>query len=129
MLPKDILIEQIRPSLKTLGFKKKGTTWILAGADTSVVFNIQGSQYDNGVYYINLGTSINILNTKKTVTISSCQIWQRLDKDIVNSEYVINAVKLWIEWYGDVAAIKRKVSEGKMPRTTKTELYGYLQSI
>ena len=66
MLTEEVLIEYIKPILKSKGFKKKGKRWRKVYDEFTCVFFIQGSCYDKNDYYIRPGIFINELTDKTT---------------------------------------------------------------
>ncbi len=124
MIPQNQLIEQIKPTLKAMGFKKHNKTWVLNNKDTAIVFNIQNSQFGD-LYYINVGTYIREIGNTKTPSISSCQVWNRIDANFQTSNQVVDTISLWIEWYGDLKKIRERIRENKMPRTTHQSVFRY----
>lgn len=124
MIPRDELIDQIKPVLKEKGFKKHNKTWVLDNSETAVVLNIQDSQF-GGEYYLNFGTYIKELGNVQIPSISACQIWNRINADFKTPMQVVDAIDLWIEWYGDLQKIHKKISENKMPKTTHQSVFRY----
>lgn len=124
MIPQQELIEQIKPRLKAMGFKKRNLTWVLDNKDTAIVFNIQNSQFGD-LYYINFGTYIKKIGNAKTPSISSCQVWDRINANFKCSNQVVDAISLWIEWYGDLNKIREKIRNNKMPKTTHQSVFRY----
>ncbi|MBQ5319451.1 MAG: DUF4304 domain-containing protein [Oscillospiraceae bacterium] len=123
---KSELISEIAPLLKNLGYKKRNNTWVLYLKDLDVVFNVQGSQFDTEMYYINLGIYIHELGEKKNPSISSCQIVERVNQEFNNVNLIINVINKWIEWYGDLNLLRSKALENKLPKCTHKNVYGYL---
>ncbi len=125
MISKEKLINEMTILLKTKGFKKKKNSWFLYLSETTIVFNVQTSQYDTSLYYINIGTTLNRLNDAKYPSMSSCHIWQRMNLDFKECGQVLKMIEMWIEWYGDIEAIRKKIIEGRMPSTTQKIVYSY----
>lgn len=124
MIPQQELIEQIKPLLKAMGFKKHNQTWVLDNKDTAIVFNIQNSQFGDS-YYINIGTYIKKIGSAKTPSISSCQVWDRINANFQGASQVVDAISLWGEWYGDLNKIRDKIRENMMPKTTHQSVFRY----
>ena len=123
---KSEVISEITPLLKKMGYKKRNITWVLPQKDLDVVFNIQGSQFDTEMYYINLGIYIHELGEKKNPSISSCQIIERVNQDFNNVKLIIDVINKWNEWYGDLSLLRSKALENKLPKCTHKNVYGYL---
>lgn len=125
------LILEIAPILKSKGYKRKNTTWIKQTKDNNIylVFNLQGSQYDKEIYYVNLGVYIRELGTKSSPTcISDCQMQERVDHEINTSGFIINITDKWEEWYGSYDLIYEKVRKHRMPMLTDKRIYLFFAS-
>lgn len=126
MIEKDCLLQSITPLLKQKLFKKKGNTWTLNLPETIIVFNIQISQFDSSNYYINIGSILKIIEEPKSMTISSCHIWQRMNIEFDNAEQLVKMIDIWISWYGSNRAVYNNIISNHMPKTTQGIVYKYL---
>ena len=128
MIEKDCLLHSITPLLKQKLFKKKGNTWTLNLPETIIVFNIQISQFDSSNYYINIGSILKIIEEPKSMTISSCHIWQRMNIEFDNAEQLVKMIDIWISWYGSNNAVYKNILSNHMPKTTQGIVYKYLSA-
>lgn len=128
-MDKKELIASITPLLKSIGYKKRGMTWV-KNTDLNnsiyVVVNIQSSQYDQKLYYINLGIYIRNLGKKEVPTcINDCQMQERVNCDITSETMFINIIEKWEAWYGSFESIYQKLINDKMPMLTDKRIYTY----
>lgn len=128
-MEKTELLYSISPLLKQKKFKKRGNTWTLDLSETIIVFNIQNSQYDKTSYYINIGTIIKKIEVPKSITISSCHIWQRMDINFDNVDQIMKMIDIWVSWYGCNSSIHKNIISNHMPKTTQTIVYRYLSTL
>lgn len=128
MIEKDCLLQSITPLLKQKLFKKKGNTWTLNLPETIIVFNIQISQFDSSNYYINIGSILKIIEEPKSMTISSCHIWQRMNIEFDNAEQLVKMIDIWISWYGSNNAVYKNILSNHIPKTTQGIVYKYLSA-
>ena len=128
MIEKDCLLQSITPLLKQKLIKKKGNTWTLNLPETIIVFNIQISQFDSSNYYINIGSILKIIEEPKSMTISSCHIWQRMNIEFDNAEQLVKMIDIWISWYGSNNAVYKNILSNHMPKTTQGIVYKYLSA-
>lgn len=124
-IEKKDLIYDATKLLKDKGFKKKNLTWVKYNDDIGIVVNIQGSQYDTESFYINLGVYIKSLGTKGFPNISDCQLQERVNVQIKNTDFFINVIDKWEEWYGTTDKIRARINEGKMPILTDKKIFAY----
>jgi len=75
----------LKPTLKELGFRKKGGTWWNHSDDYIQVISIQGSSYQK-VFYINLGVYIREIGNNEWPAELDCHIRIRLNSYIDNNE-------------------------------------------
>jgi hypothetical protein len=94
----------VNPLLKLHGFKRSGTTWRRDQLESIAVFNVQKSQWGDGVYYINLGTYFRSLGKETAPTENKCQVRVRLQ---VNDPAKV--VEEAVAWF-DARAILREAA-------------------
>ena len=125
-LSKEELLNQLKPKMKNLGFRKKNNTWVTKNDKISIILNIQGSQFSTSEYYVNLGINLNELNSEEFPPIHKCHLVERVSVDIDTIERLIDILNLWIKWYGDIKSLKEKAINNKMPAQTQKCVYLYL---
>lgn len=133
MSQKQELIAELIPLLREKGYKKKSHTWYKENSDLVIVFNIQHSNYSKDEYYIILGISIKALKKSKGICLN-CDITQSVpsknEKGVfVSSATLIKILDLWEEWYGNLANLRRKAVEGKLPICSTGEAITFLTSV
>lgn len=125
-MTKEELVSGAKKFMKNKGYKKRNTTWVKqADDDIFVVVNIQSSQYDKSIFYINLGVYISSLGSKEIPSIHDCHMSERVNTSVDSTSVFENIVEKWEQWYGSQSAIYEKVIERKMPMFTNKQVYGY----
>jgi len=84
-LSKEQLTDCFKPVFKQHGFKKNKTTWRKTTDDLIYVLNIQGSQWSNEDYYINVAIYIKALGTEINPPEYRCHISSRIDNELRSS--------------------------------------------
>lgn len=128
-IPKAELVNELKLSLKSKGYKKKNLTWVKFNDDVAVVVNIQGSQYDTNDYYVNLGVYIKPMGSKEVPCISDCHLRERVDVRIKSTALLISIIDKWAEWYGTADRIREKINEDRMPMLTDKKIYAYFLTL
>lgn len=125
-MTKDELVLGAKEFMKNKGYKKRNTTWVKqSDDDISLVVNIQSSQYDKSIFYINLGVYIRSLGGKEVPSIRDCHMSERVNTSVNSISVFENIVEKWEQWYGSQNAIYEKIIERKMPMFTNKQVYGY----
>ena len=125
MNDKEKLITEIIPILKKEKYIKNKQTWHKENDDLVIIFNIQNSQYDKNMYYINLGIIIKkiYMQEYKGYCLSACHVIERIEKEtnkgyIFTAEDCINILKMWEDWYGTLPKLREKAMLNKLPYQT-----------
>ena len=94
---RDHVVDEVGRKLKKLGFKRKGTTWRHEGEWGIEVFNIQGSQWGSGAFYLNVGIYLgddrNLLEPRE----HECQLRTRIAHEDRSGDEVCEAIRTWFE--------------------------------
>lgn len=125
-MDKAVLISEAAPVLKEMGYKKRGSTWAKYSGDIVIVVNIQGSQFDSSGFYVNLGVYVIPLGAEKFPCISRCHMQERVQQEIKSTDFFIDVVKRWEEWYGSPERIRERIVQGKLPMLMDRRLAGYI---
>lgn len=64
-------------AMKAVGFVKKGQSWFKRGTDSTVVLNLQKSDFDDK-YYVNFGVWLMALGAEQFPAVHKCHIQSRL---------------------------------------------------
>jgi hypothetical protein len=75
----------ITQELKTIGFKKKGTSWYLNSDESVCLFNLQKSNFGDQ-YYLNIGILIKQLSNESFPKENHCHIRGRLSQICSNTK-------------------------------------------
>jgi hypothetical protein len=91
----------IDPLLKQYGFRRSNATWRRNQVESIAVLNVQKSQWDGGVFYINLGSYFFSLGSERSPTENKCQVRVRLEISDPGS-----VVAQAIHWFDARATLK-----------------------
>ena len=75
----DSFTKAVSPLLKTHGFKKSNATWRREQNESIAVFHVQKSPWDDGTFYVNIGTYFHALGSDAAPTENKCHVRLRLD--------------------------------------------------
>lgn len=124
-MTKEELVSGAKQYMKNNGYKKRNTTWVKKCGDISVVVNIQSSQFDKEIFYINLGVYICSLGSKEFPLISDCHMMERVDTPVRSVDFFEQIVDKWEQWYGTRSGIYNSLIEGKKPMLISKQAYSY----
>ena len=129
----DALIKALEKPLKDLGYKKKRYVWYKDKGSLTVVFSVQRSQFGRELWYYNFGVGINALSDEAINTVSKCHITERLDMKIkgkaLTPDVLAKAVSKWENEYGDIAALRARALENRLPAASSLRAVTYLTSV
>ncbi|RID81555.1 DUF4304 domain-containing protein [Peribacillus asahii] len=128
-LSKEQLIECLKLVFKQQGFKKNKTTWQKSTDDLIYVLNIQGSQWSNEDYYINVAIYIKALGTEINPTEYRCHIRSRIDNDKKSYSSICKEVVDWFERHGDIQRLKILRQQNELPSMITIDAQNYLDKI
>lgn len=123
IVPEEELVSFAKTYLKEKGFRKKSKRWTKTEKDFTLVFYIQGSQWDRNDYYIRPGVFINELNSDDLVyghfmtEIEADSIEQIFDdlnvffSEYTNKKLLKERVASFIEWDKRNPIEKRRAGE------------------
>lgn len=98
--------------LKLQGFKKSNATWRKDFGESIAVLNVQKSQWNDGVYYINVGIYLKTLGKEVAPTQNRCHIGQRLQ--VEEPESVVSAALGWFSSRSTLDAVRLRHKEGTL---------------
>lgn len=124
-LSKEELVERLKLVLKEHGFKKTKWTWRKSTDGLALVLNVQGSQWSNDDYYINLGVYIQELGPKESPSENICHIQARIEEDQEFDSLVADVLS-WFERHGDLANLRDLKSQNSLPAMTMMAAHEYL---
>lgn len=118
------------PILKEMGYRKRRLTWFRQLNETTIVFNIQKSQYSCDTWYYQFGIGINSLAGEKINSISQCDIICRFDQSVSGKLLQADDLKWillrWSEKYGSIDQLRSTAREGTLPQITTIRAKKYL---
>lgn len=124
MIPREEVIAQLKPLLKTAGFKKTGTTWHKAENDVICVFNIQASLYSSD-YYINVAVYLKAFGDEKKPLERNCHIRTRV-RESNSTHEIFNEAMATFEKFDNVEKLTNLNEMGLLPPTTWDNVKEYL---
>lgn len=127
-IPKEDLINILKPYLKNSGFKKSKATWHKITDDIIFVFNIQGSQWGQE-YYINLGIYLRVLGLELNPSENLCHIQTRIEHNNKTIESIIKEAMEWFDTHGSIRALKRLYIQNKLPPMTFVKVKEFLEGV
>jgi hypothetical protein len=101
---RDHVVEEVGRRLRKLGFKRKGNTWRREGDLGIEVFNIQGSQWGSGAFYLNLGVYLGAQEGNRHLfprdpnwepAESDCQLRKRIEHEKRSADEVFEEIRTW----------------------------------
>lgn len=129
----EFLVESIAPKAKARGYKKVRRAWYKEKEDLTVVFSIQKSQFDAGVWYCTYGVCLHQIAKGSTHTLGACQIQYRIDcaanGTVLGAEQIISLLEKWEAMYGDIQLLRRCAVQGKLPIQSSAEAVRYLTTV
>lgn len=127
------LASELALELKRVGYKKKRLTWTKDNGVIVLVFSIQRSMYDTDVWQYYFGLCVKPICKTKTISVSSCHFWERLDQTTNEHTWtaqdIASLVNRWEELYGTPEKLKKKALEGNLPMICSSEGVQYISSI
>jgi hypothetical protein len=94
---KDHVIGEVGRKLRKLGFTRKGNSWRREGEPGIEVFDIQGSQWGSGAFYLNVGIYLGDDRELREPQEYECQLRERIAHENRTSEQVFEDVRGWFE--------------------------------
>lgn len=118
---RDHVVDGVGRKLTKLGFKKKGNTWRRESDFGIEVFNIQGSRWGGGAFYLNVGIYLGAHEGNRHLFAreanwepaeSDCQLRARIEHESRSAEEVFDEIRTWFE------SQSRSLEERSRPPTT-----------
>ena len=129
ILSKEQLTDCMKPVFKQKGFRKVKTTWRKTTDELIYVVNIQGSQWSNEDYYINVAIYIKALGTEINPTEYRCHVRSRIDQEKKSCVSICKEVLDWFEKYGDIHRLKTIRQQNELPLMITVDTHNYLDKI
>ena len=107
MLPKEELIEYVKPILKSQGFLKKRQIWTRARGEFTDYFIIQGSCFSKETYYVRPSIKVNRLHPN--IEYAYGQI--NTDIRITTKEEILREAEEFFARWDSIEVLKEKVAE------------------
>jgi hypothetical protein len=89
----DDFTKSVIPFLKQNGFRKERSTWRKDQGESIAVFNVQKSQWDRDIFYINIGLYYKALGMESSPTENRCHLRKRMC--IEEPESIVNDAISW----------------------------------
>ena len=125
-LTQEQLIDCLKPLLKREGFKKSKTTWRKTTVDLISILNIQGSQWSEEDYYINVAIYIKALGEEVNPPEYRCHIRSRIENEVYVCSSIYEEVSNWFEKYGDIERLRLLWQESDLPLMVTVDAQNYL---
>lgn len=103
---KATLLDELKPLLKAQGFRKTRTTWHRVSEQTIAVFNVQTSQWNSDVYYINVGVYLTALGSRNDPPEYECHVRTRVSSEGRTTAEIVDEALRWYADRGTIAQIK-----------------------
>lgn len=103
-VPEEELVAFAKTYLKEKGFKKKNKKWTKTEEEFTLVFYIQGSQWDKDDYYIRPGVFINELNSDNLIY---GHFMTEIEADSI--EQIFNDLNVFFNEYTNKKLLKERV--------------------
>jgi hypothetical protein len=100
------LLEELKPLLKAQGFRKTRTTWHRISKETIAVFNVQTSQWDSDVYYINVGVYVREIGDRTDPPEYECHVRRRVRSEGKTTGQIVDEALRWFADRASVAQVK-----------------------
>lgn len=97
IVSKEKLIEASKAYFKKLGYKKKNNTWLKNLDDLISGYNIQTSQWDSNIYYINVGIVLIGIDREPQTAYWKWHFQQRIDHIDKSIDEILSESNLWLE--------------------------------
>lgn len=119
--------------LKEIGYKKNRLLWKKKNGPLTIVFSIQKSMYGTDTWYYCFGVRIEQLSQTKSISLSGCQIQERLNQSQGNHIWTVDDIVLlvqkWEQMYGNLAMLRKKALMGKLPPQSSREAISFLTTV
>lgn len=125
-LTQEQLTDCLKPLLKKQGFKKSKTTWRKTTVDLIYVLNIQGSQWSEEDYYINVAIYIKALGEEVNPPEYRCHIRSRIENEVYVCSSICEEVSNWFEKYGDIELLRILWQKSDLPLMVTVDAQNYL---
>ncbi|MCA1057555.1 DUF4304 domain-containing protein [Rossellomorea aquimaris] len=125
-LTQEQLTDCLKPFLKKQGFKKRQTTWRKTTVDLIYVLNIQGSQWNEEDYYINVAIYIKALGEEVNPPEYRCHIRNRIENELYVCSSICEGVSNWFEKYGDIEELRILWRNSELPLMVTVDAQNYL---
>lgn len=122
------LTDCLKSELKKQGFNNSKTTWRKTTDDLIYVLNIQGSQWSERDYYINVGVYIKDLGEEVNPPEFRCHIRSRIEKEINVCSSICEEVWDWFAKYGDIERLRILWKRSELPIMVTVEAQNYLNA-
>ncbi|MCA0753727.1 DUF4304 domain-containing protein [Paenibacillus sp. N4] len=116
-LTKEELIERLKQVFEEKGFKKSKTTWRKLTDDLILVLNVQGSQWNEDNFYINVGVYIKALELEQNPTGNVCHLRDRIEQN-QTFESLVKEVLDWFEKHGEIKKLRLLNQQNSLPLMT-----------
>jgi Domain of unknown function (DUF4304) len=120
------LTDCLKPVLKKQGFKKTKTTWRKTTDDLIYVINIQGSQWNEEDYYINVAMYIRAIGEEENPPEYRCHIRSRIENEVYVCSSICEEVSDWFEKYGDIERLRILWRKSELPLMVTVNAQNYL---
>lgn len=129
----EILVTNLAPRLKAMGYRKSKLTWYQKKEKLSLVFAVQKSLYSPDVWYYCFGIRLHDISNVATDSISSCQIQYRVEQTVngvwVTEEHLSNLLEKWNDRYGSLRQLRICAIENKLPGIPTRDAVRYLTTV
>ncbi|HEY1812914.1 MAG TPA: DUF4304 domain-containing protein [Kofleriaceae bacterium] len=108
-MQRDRVIQEVGGGLHKLGFTRKGTTWRRETDHGIEVFNIQGSTFNAGAFYLNIGIYLGRVRDVPEPREHDCELRERVAHEGRDGSDVLESIRAWFDIEG------RRIEERSRP--------------